>query len=487
MSRTPSRNSSSPPRRPPPPCRARARRRSARSPPSARRGSPPAAPASSVPDPASRSTSAAPSKPPPTTLVYVGGENRIQSFDSDGNHTGEIAFGGAPAPEPGTVGSLAVDQASGDIYFAYESDIGIAQVTGAAIQPDVHRLDPADGEVTDTLAVAIPTAIATAPGRQRLRLRPCRAERHLLPRQPHPAGAEVRHCRGPPPGRGAKQRAEPVRIRPVHGLRKRAGDRLGLLRGRRPRSLRDEHGGDRRCPRRVRPRLGRAARRPDRLPPPRGAAVDPRPVRGLRRRRHRHCAGEDRPPLLGGHRLLRAVRDRRLHRSEPGGLGRGMRAGGARRAGILLADEVVSGEIETPDVVLSGLEPDTEYRYRFVAQSGGGGPVFGEGGTEEVDGEVNGFPTFATDEPPPPVPPCKNQSLREGTPSAAPARVPRLRAGLPGGQERRRRDPGAGDRLPRRRGGLLCLAKRLRRRAGGRLPQRLRRRARRRWVGRSTR
>ena len=62
-------------------------------------------------------------------IVYVGDEDRIQGFDSDGSYTGEIAFGGAPAPEPGTVGSLAVDQASGDLYFAYASD-RLADVSG---------------------------------------------------------------------------------------------------------------------------------------------------------------------------------------------------------------------------------------------------------------------------------------------------------------------------------------------------------------------
>ncbi len=89
-------------------------------------------------------------------VVYVGDTDRIQRFDAEGAYLGEIEL-----PEEGQVGSLAVDQASGDLYFAYDSDASTA--TGEAVQPDVHRLDPATGEITDTLAVAIPTAIATAP------------------------------------------------------------------------------------------------------------------------------------------------------------------------------------------------------------------------------------------------------------------------------------------------------------------------------------
>jgi hypothetical protein len=76
----------------------------------------------------------------------------------------------------------------------------------------------------------------------------------------------------------------------------------------------------------------------------------------------------------------------------------------------------------TRKVVLAGLVPQTEYRYRFVAQSRfdrngvevneKGGPVFGVGGTEALDGEVASFTT----EPIPAMEPdtCANKAFRTG-------------------------------------------------------------------------
>jgi NHL repeat len=89
-------------------------------------------------------------------LVYVGDENRIQKFGADGTYAGKIAFTGDPLPEPGTVTSLAVDPASGDLYFSYRLVLSSNQ----PVQPGVHRLDAATGEVLDTLEVPTPTAVA---------------------------------------------------------------------------------------------------------------------------------------------------------------------------------------------------------------------------------------------------------------------------------------------------------------------------------------
>jgi hypothetical protein len=50
---------------------------------------------------------------------------------------------------------------------------------------------------------------------------------------------------------------------------------------------------------------------------------------------------------------------------------------------------------KTAKVLLSGLIPATEYRYRFASLSSGGGPVFGKGGTEALDGSSAAFITNA--------------------------------------------------------------------------------------------
>ncbi|HEX5928113.1 MAG TPA: hypothetical protein VFY48_01845 [Solirubrobacterales bacterium] len=74
---------------------------------------------------------------------------------------------------------------------------------------------------------------------------------------------------------------------------------------------------------------------------------------------------------------------------------------------------VVDEAVSTGDVVLSGLEPGTTYHYRFVAESGGGGPVRGAEGS---------FTTFAA--PLPARTDCPNQAFRTG----ASARLPDCRA-----------------------------------------------------------
>ncbi|HEY5814997.1 MAG TPA: hypothetical protein VIS95_01495 [Solirubrobacterales bacterium] len=82
---------------------------------------------------------------------------------------------------------------------------------------------------------------------------------------------------------------------------------------------------------------------------------------------------------------------------------------------------VINAFKPTAQVVLPELEPETTYRFRFIAQSGGGGPVYGpapEGGDASPAEGLEG--TFTTPAPPPPLPatdPCPNAILRSG-PSA---------------------------------------------------------------------
>jgi hypothetical protein len=80
-------------------------------------------------------------------------------------------------------------------------------------------------------------------------------------------------------------------------------------------------------------------------------------------------------------------------------------------AEVQLGAGIVKEAIKTDPVVLEGLLPDTTYHYRFVAESGGGGPVYGKGGTEAEDGAEGTFTTF-TAEPTPG--PCANDKYRLG-------------------------------------------------------------------------
>ncbi len=89
--------------------------------------------------------------------------------------------------------------------------------------------------------------------------------------------------------------------------------------------------------------------------------------------------------------------------------------------GSKLTSQVTDKAVTTAGILLDGLEPATTYHYRFVAESSGGGPVFGVGGEEGIDGEEGTFTTFPaqtlkTD--------CPNQAFR----TEASAKLPDCRA-----------------------------------------------------------
>ncbi len=89
--------------------------------------------------------------------------------------------------------------------------------------------------------------------------------------------------------------------------------------------------------------------------------------------------------------------------------------------GSKLTSQVANKAITTAGVFLDGLEPATTYHYRFAAESSGGGPVFGVGGEEGIDGGEGTFTTFPaqtlkTD--------CPNQAFR----TEASAKLPDCRA-----------------------------------------------------------
>ncbi|HEX3174220.1 MAG TPA: hypothetical protein VHQ43_08385, partial [Solirubrobacterales bacterium] len=58
-----------------------------------------------------------------------------------------------------------------------------------------------------------------------------------------------------------------------------------------------------------------------------------------------------------------------------------------------LLGSAVDGTVKTAGVLLSSLVPNAEYRFRFVANGGGGGPVFGVGGKPGEEGAEAAFQT----------------------------------------------------------------------------------------------
>jgi hypothetical protein len=77
-----------------------------------------------------------------------------------------------------------------------------------------------------------------------------------------------------------------------------------------------------------------------------------------------------------------------------------------------LTDQTVNAPVTTAGLFLPELEPDTTYHFRFVTESGGGGPVVGLGGEVGLDGAEGSFHTPAI-----PVSPsdlCPNAAFRTG-------------------------------------------------------------------------
>lgn len=105
------------------------------------------------------------------------------------------------------------------------------------------------------------------------------------------------------------------------------------------------------------------------------------------------------------------------------GTGKCSEGGCDRRAPLVdaqLTNKVLNEPLTTASIALSGLQPATIYHYRFVADSGGGGPVYGidpdgEAGPGQASQTEGGEGAFRTFTPPTPAAPCPaNEALRAG-------------------------------------------------------------------------
>lgn len=90
-------------------------------------------------------------------------------------------------------------------------------------------------------------------------------------------------------------------------------------------------------------------------------------------------------------------------------------------ADVQLTSKVLNEPLTTASIALTGLQPATTYHYRFVASSGGGGPVYGidpdgEAGSGKASQAEGGEGTFRTFTPTGPAAPCPaNEAFRAGT------------------------------------------------------------------------
>jgi len=316
-------------------------------------------------------------------IVYVGDEERIQEFDTDGAYQGEIALPGE------TVQSLAIDPSSGDLYVAFQNK---GFVNGEANPPDIHRLDPDTDSVIDTLEVGIPTAVAVGPE------------------------GDVYVFDDEAPGGDSEPGNHIVRVLQFDS----AGNKVGIF-DQNTKPFLD--GGYDKFEESTGLAIGTACGLDgDELYLSNAnfnksfvRAYGPPPDPGL-------CPPPANPPSIADSFALSVDTDAATLKAEinprfwpdatyylqygTSDCSLGGCASEPAPPGTELTSEVVDAEFPA-EVELSGLSPDTTYHYRFIAQSSGGGPVFGPDQT---------FTTFP--EPAAPNTSCPNQALRTG-PSAA--------------------------------------------------------------------
>ena len=103
------------------------------------------------------------------------------------------------------------------------------------------------------------------------------------------------------------------------------------------------------------------------------------------------------------------------------GEGRCSEGGCTARAPVppdLLTDQATSKTLKTSAVLLAALKPNTAYHFRFVSESGGGGPAFGvdpDGAGPEGDSFESGLEgSFRTFSPPGEIDACLNGGSRTG-------------------------------------------------------------------------
>ncbi|HWO15428.1 MAG TPA: hypothetical protein VNM89_01795 [Solirubrobacterales bacterium] len=318
--------------------------------------------------------------------IYVGDQARIQQFDTAGSYQGDL-----PNPEglltANTVKSLAVDPGSGDLYLSFANK---GTVAGEANPPNVYRLDPVSGEQIDQLAVGIPTGVAVdangdvyvfdddAPGD------PSSPGNHIL-----------RILRFDPEGEFKevydRNESEFVKNRftaPSTGLATSSacgipGSALYVSSSTNPAFIRA---------------YGPAPTDLEACPPP---SVPPT-ISGT----FAHSVGTDGAVLearINPHFWPDTTY--RVQYGDQGPCSANPCAEQPLPPGALLTDQILDAELSV-EVSLSGLQPDTIYHYRFLAQSSGGGPVFGPD---------KSLSTFAEPDPPPS---CPNDEFRTDTPSA---------------------------------------------------------------------
>ena len=331
--------------------------------------------------------------PGPSGPIYVGDTGRIQEFNLDGTYKGDL-------PDPTgllageTVQALAVDPKTGDLYVTFSKEES-AVISGPSAKEDVHKLSPAGADL-GTIKVKIPTALATdAAGNLYVFDRLATSDFILGPPilKLNPAGTLIESF--------GKEEFGHV----VFGIA--TSSACGI------------------------PGTDVYVSNPSSVDSYVNAYGSPPDVS--------LCPPPKVPPTISAQYAVSVDTDGATLKAQINphfwpdttyyvqyGIGK-CSEGGCDRSqpiapGSKLTGATTNASLTSTGVFLTGLAPDTTYHYRFVAQSGGGGPVVGVGGVVGSDGSEAAFHTFPLAEEASTA--CPNQAFRIG----ASAKLPDCRA-----------------------------------------------------------
>jgi hypothetical protein len=316
----------------------------------------------------------------PDGTVFVGDLGRVQAFEPDGTFKEAIVL-----PKTESVLALALDPVSGDLYFIYRNDYLERKVEAA-----IYRLDPASGEIVDTIVLANLVVEGTPRG-ARIRALDVDQEGNLLAIVDAQASSEMIFEYSP---------AGELLI----GLEDEFGWRVTSPKATELYGIGTNSAGDVYVAENM---AGFESAVSIYGPPP----IELGPPPSV-------------PPVIvsqfatavgtAGATVKAAINPRfwadTAFRVEYGLEDCGSSVCQVKPAGspLTLTDQVVNAPLNTTGVFIGGLAPDTTYHYRFVAESSGGGPVVGPDRT------------FTTAPLPAAQPACPNDAFRTGAASFLP-------------------------------------------------------------------
>jgi hypothetical protein len=325
--------------------------------------------------------------------VYVGDQERIQEFEPDGAFKGEITFADLNAedarfPSPGSVGGLAFDQVTGDLYFAEP---------GNQFDPVIFRVDAATGTAAGVLDPKIPPDGKVARNGELSALATDAAGHLFAVVDPGTTNSTVVEPRVLEWGRGgealidfADEFAAPRASLQASSFVALATNPVG--------NLYVSEGNSARNTSKI------SAYGPPPLsygPPPRNppAIVD------------QFAASVGTTSAVLRAKINPRFWDDTRYSVEYGVTGCATINCSSQppSSGLLLTDQLVNAPLTTEGITLGGLEPGTIYHYRFVAESSGGMSV---GLSGKVGEEAEG--SFTTATAPVAQPSCPNDSFRPG-------------------------------------------------------------------------